>query len=223
MILALDTSGSNCGVALWGGKSLQYREIRDHLRHNEVLLTLIEEIFLETDRTSEALTGIAVSSGPGSFTGLRVGISTAKAMCWCWGKPLFMIPTLLGLAAATPEGISRVLALMPARAREVYTGIFHKQGGEWIQIGETQVCRLDVLPNLITGDVHLCGEGYIRHQQELDAMFQHRIIPLPEDAERLPLAVITARLAAERLRSGHSDDLYSSEPEYCYPFPRKSA
>jgi tRNA threonylcarbamoyladenosine biosynthesis protein TsaB len=222
MILALDTSGSNCGVALWGGSSLRFREIRDQLRHNEVLLTLIEEIFLEADCNAEKITGIAVTSGPGSFTGLRVGVATAKALSWCWGKPLFMIPTLSGLAAATPDGIPRVLALMPARAREVYAGAFQRHEGGWIQICKTQVCSLDSLPHLISGEVHLCGEGYMRHQRELDAIFRKRILPLPENKERIPLAVITAQLAAERLQRGESDDLYASEPEYCYPFPRKT-
>lgn len=223
MILAFDTSSSACSVALWSEGLLLHREVQDQLRHNEVLLPLIEEIFLETDCTSEKLTGIAVSSGPGSFTGLRVGVSTAKALSWCWGKPLFMIPTLVGLAAATPDGVAQVLALMPARAREVYAGVFLKHKLEWIQIGKTQVCKLDSLPDLTSGDVHLCGEGYIRHRLELDALFRNRILALPANSERIPLAVITAQLAAERLQKGHPDDLFRSEPEYCYPFPRKSA
>ena len=83
MILTLDTSGSRCGVALWAGGLLANTETLDNLRHNEVLFDRLHDLMSRHNVGLPDLTAVAVSSGPGSFTGLRVGMAAAK------GRPEF--------------------------------------------------------------------------------------------------------------------------------------
>jgi tRNA threonylcarbamoyladenosine biosynthesis protein TsaB len=220
MILTLDTSGSRCGVALWADGLLGYTETLDNLRHNEVLFDRLGDLMDRHHAALSDLTAVAVSSGPGSFTGLRVGMAAAKGLCWSLKLPLIAVPTLEGWAASVPPRLERVVPLMPARAREIYWCRFEHDGVSWNQIGDYSVSEVGTLQTLVDGVVYLCGEGYDRHKAELDESFADRRLTLTESEFLEPLVVSTARLAAERFAVGRFDDLMKTEPEYFYPFPR---
>ncbi|HEX7343911.1 MAG TPA: tRNA (adenosine(37)-N6)-threonylcarbamoyltransferase complex dimerization subunit type 1 TsaB, partial [bacterium] len=91
MILALDTSGSRCGVALWSSDLIGHRESDSALRHNELLLHQIQALLAVYEVGRADLRAVAVSSGPGSFTGLRVGLAVAKGLCWSLRLPLICV------------------------------------------------------------------------------------------------------------------------------------
>ncbi len=220
MILAIDTSSRQCGVALWKRDLIACSEIEANLRHNEVLLTLIADLLKAQNLQPQDLAAVAVSSGPGSFTGLRVGMAAAKALCWAWKKPLLTVPTLEGLAASVPGQISRILPLISARARELYWSLFERKGAELQQLGDCSVSEISSLGQKVTGEVFLCGDGYGRHSLELEAQFSGRQIALPEGESLPPLAATIARLAAAKLHRAEFADLYSAEPGYYYAFPR---
>jgi tRNA threonylcarbamoyladenosine biosynthesis protein TsaB len=221
VILAIDTSGIQCAAALWKKQLVSSRVVEEGLRHNELLLKLIDEVLREHAVEAASLQALAVSSGPGSFTGLRVGMATAKGLCRAWNVPIVAIPTLEGLAAAVPKKIKRVLSLMPARASEVYWQLFERNGADRYTVGDAQLADILELGSLIKGDVFLTGEGYQRHQEELDTVFQGRLIKLQDMLRTEPLVVSTARLAYERFKHEDFDDLIDLEPRYCYPFPRR--
>ena len=221
MILSIDTSGSSCGVALWQDGLIGFRESKKALRHNEMLLDQIHELFGDCEIEHSKLTGVAVSAGPGSFTGLRVGMATAKGLCWSWKKPFITIPTLEGLAEAVHPSAKRILALMPARATEVYWAAFEHDTVQWKRQTDDQVSDIFQLSELIQDDVFLFGEGYTKHKAEIDRIFAGRIITLKDGEETEALAISTARLAAKRYNQKRFDDLMETEPLYCYAFPRK--
>ncbi|RJP73645.1 MAG: tRNA (adenosine(37)-N6)-threonylcarbamoyltransferase complex dimerization subunit type 1 TsaB [Candidatus Zixiibacteriota bacterium] len=224
MILALDTSGPRCGVALWNettaGELTAFLESDADLRHNEMLLDQIRTLQSWNREAFASLTAVAVSSGPGSFTGLRVGMSVAKGLCWVWKLPLVTVPTLAGLAESAPPRVQRALPLMPARAREVYWRLFEYGLEGWTASADHTVSEVDRIPEAVQGPVFLCGEGYARHRAELDRRFSGRRIELEPGETQEPLVVATARLAAQRLLGGRIADLKNAEPEYYYPFPR---
>src|SRR5678815_4486507 len=122
-ILALDTSTLTAGVAAWEeGRVLAERRSRV-TTHSDALLAMIDEVLREAGWTPQTADGVACTAGPGSFTGLRIGLATAKGLCFAAGKPLLCIPSLEALAARAPDG--RIAAVMDAHKQEVYACLLY--------------------------------------------------------------------------------------------------
>jgi len=136
MILQIETATASCSVALAkDGNVLGFKQVNGRNLHAEVITRFVEEIIIGAGFSYNNLDAIAVSCGPGSYTGLRIGISTAKGLCFALDKPLIAVETL----AAMAEGVAGLaeynsqtdLLLCPmidARRMEVYTAIFNING-----------------------------------------------------------------------------------------------
>lgn len=132
LILQIETSTTNCSVALaQNGKVLSHKNINQRNIHAEVITVFIGEVLSENDLKFAELDAVAVSSGPGSYTGLRIGVSTAKGLCFSLDKPLIAVETLLAMAAGYlsrfPNQTEQKFLLCPmidARRMEVYTALF---------------------------------------------------------------------------------------------------
>ncbi len=219
MILALETSGRKCGVALWDDELRGWSETEGDLRHNEILFLQVDALLEENGVSPADLRAVAVSSGPGSFTGLRVGMAAAKGLSWSLHLPFLAIPTMEAMVRTAPADKKRVLTLMPARADEVYWALFEIENGRWIRRTADDTIEIGDLPRVCSGNVFLCGEGFRQHRQRLLELFSGRLI---HPDESLPPTVIgVAQEAAGRFRRGHFDDLMKTEPNYCYAFPRR--
>ena len=130
MILSIETATEVCGTSLvHQGKCLSQRAVKEKYVHSEKLLTFINDILQEAQVEKASLTGIAVSVGPGSFTGLRIGMSTAKGLCYALGIPLFAVPTLDGIAATyfwNNLQAEQYCAMIIAKKDEVYYNLFKR-------------------------------------------------------------------------------------------------
>lgn len=136
MILSLDTSTSICSIALYDvlKRSLLYNaELTIDRAHSSALTLLIEDGWKVTHTDPSQLSAVAIASGPGSYTGLRIGASVAKGICYGTQKPLIAVPTLLCMAKrAVPfaqiksEG-TLLCPMIDARRMEVYTAVFNQQ------------------------------------------------------------------------------------------------
>lgn len=162
--LGMDTSGSVAAVALYDTEQdlfLSQQSLYTKKTHSQVILPLVERTLQDCGLTAADLDGIAVAVGPGSYTGLRIGVAAVKAMTFALQLPCFGISTLEALAyqAATANGLCS--AVMKARQNLVYAGLYQNQNGtlqnlvpdglyeqtEWQQILEQQQ-----VPVLMTGD-----------------------------------------------------------------------
>lgn len=132
LILQLETSTTSCSVALaQAGKVLSYKTINQRNIHAEVITVFIDEIFVNNHLKYNQLDTVSVSAGPGSYTGLRIGVSTAKGLCFSLDKPLISVETLLAMAAGYlarfQKPVEEKFLLCPmidARRMEVYTALF---------------------------------------------------------------------------------------------------
>ncbi len=126
-ILNIETATKNCSVALAKeGNTILCKEIADEgYSHAERLHVFIEEIIKEAGITFQDLSAIAVSQGPGSYTGLRIGVSAAKGLCFALNIPLIAVDTLqvLSSQANVPSGL--IIPMLDARRMEVYSAIFN--------------------------------------------------------------------------------------------------
>lgn len=130
LLLCLETATRNCSVALVReGKVIALREkAEEGYTHAEKLHVFIEEVLQEAGILVSELDAIAVSKGPGSYTGLRIGVSAAKGLCYALQIPLICLSTLQILAHATPVNEGYIIPLIDARRMEVYTAVFDAHG-----------------------------------------------------------------------------------------------
>lgn len=130
LILNIDTSTSVCSVALAkAGKVIALKESNEGLNHSVLLGTYIDEILKENQMDVHQLDAVAISMGPGSYTGLRIGVSMAKGLCFGAGKPLIAVPTLQALALSVSARLNEDALYCPmidARRMEVYTAFFDR-------------------------------------------------------------------------------------------------
>ena len=125
-ILNIETATKNCSVSLAkNGETILCKEIAEQgYSHAEKLHVFIEEILKETSVTVQDLKAIAVSKGPGSYTGLRIGVSTAKGLCYALGIPLISVDTLQVLAKKVSIKNGLIIPMIDARRMEVYSAVF---------------------------------------------------------------------------------------------------
>jgi len=126
-ILNIETATKNCSVALAKeGKTILCKEIAEEgYSHAERLHVFIEEIIKEVGITFQDLIAIAVSQGPGSYTGLRIGVSAAKGLCYALDIPLIAVDTLQVLASQATVSSGLIIPMLDARRMEVYSAIFN--------------------------------------------------------------------------------------------------
>ena len=138
MILSLETSSPLCSVALHStasGRLLGQSELRLEKSHSTHLTVLVEQLISNTGHTLRDLAAVAVSDGPGSYTGLRIGAAAAKGLCFALDIPLVAVGTLPALAhqvaARTPHANTYLYApMLDARRQEVYTALYRADGSE---------------------------------------------------------------------------------------------
>jgi len=126
-ILNIETATKNCSVSLaQHGETLICKEISDQgYSHAEKLHVFIDEIMKESGLAMTDLQAIAVSQGPGSYTGLRIGVSAAKGLCYALSIPLIAIDTLTTLASQVQKTDALIVPMIDARRMEVYSAVFH--------------------------------------------------------------------------------------------------
>lgn len=125
-ILCIETATTNCSIALSvDGKTVAFREENNQkYSHSEKLHVFIEEVLSEVQFDKSQLNAIAVSKGPGSYTGLRIGVSAAKGLCFALDIPLISIPTLQILAQQVTTRDCYIIPMIDARRMEVYAQVF---------------------------------------------------------------------------------------------------
>ena len=129
-ILHIETATKVCSVALSNcGEFIACKEsISDGFIHSEALTLYIEEVLAEGKVTLSDLCAISISSGPGSYTGLRIGLSTAKGLCFALKIPLISVDTLSALMELVPPRNQNIIPLLDARRMEVYAQVFSSTG-----------------------------------------------------------------------------------------------
>ncbi len=155
-LLALETCTNICSVALWDGERLYERRVDSPRSHSKKILPLCEEVLTEAGLTIPELDAIACARGPGSFTGLRIGVGVAKGLAFGQDLPIYGVSSLQVLAYQVLQQVeeSRVMALLDARMGELYCAEYQRVGGFAQPLSEeclTDAQRLDVDNWLVAG------------------------------------------------------------------------
>jgi tRNA threonylcarbamoyladenosine biosynthesis protein TsaB len=222
-ILHIDTATQFCSVALIENRNVvSVKAGHEKNAHSRVITVFIDEIFKENKIAATTLDAIAVSRGPGSYTGLRIGVSTAKGLCYALDKPLIAVSTLQAMAegmAGTADTIGGFPAnsifcpMIDARRMEVYCALFDKNNTQLREIKAEIIDENSFADVLKTNPVVFAGDGaekcreVLGHQE--NAFFMHGFEPS---------AAYMGNIAAEKFHNNHFEDVAYFEPFYLKDF-----
>ena len=229
-LLGVETSSSVFSVALCDGERiLSSLKIEGQGRPSDFLTDLIEKAVSSANLSLEKLDGFAISIGPGSFTGLRVGVTTVKTLAWALKKKILPVSSLEVIAQNFVDSADPVALFLDARKGKVYTALFSANGaGGMKRLSEDQtVLPAEALKNL-PPKVVLAGDGLKRYgellssfprKRESDPRFREDDVSswkLASEAQWIPSADSLCRIATGRWPSGVLDDPHRLVPQYLY-------
>jgi tRNA threonylcarbamoyladenosine biosynthesis protein TsaB len=216
LLLLIETSSPVCSVALSGnGHIMALREISANANHAAMLIPMIDELIKEVHLNIQLLDGIAISAGPGSYTGLRIGAATAKGLCYSSGKPLIAIDSLQALAWGMSFNAAHSHAIycptIDARRDEIYYGLFGSNA-VLIKPSNNSILSSAFLSDQRSGKpIIIGGSGALKCQPFLVG---HTI---EYDHVTTASARWMVMLAEEKLRNSDLSNYASFEPNYVKP------
>ena len=210
-LLAFETATEACSVALYlDGEIVERHEVAPRL-HAEYALPWAEALLADAGIKRSQLDAIALSRGPGAFTGVRLAIAIAQGIALALNKPVVAVSTLQTIAMQSPGG--RILAAIDARMGEVYVGAFERRGDELVGLSTEIVCapQAVTLPDDL-GGWNAVGTGFSALEGALAAHLGDQLSSI--DASALPHAGDLARLAAAAYARGEAVAPERIEPAY---------
>lgn len=185
MILGIDSSAITAGCAVCdNGKIIAEQFLNTAHTHSETLLPMVRDMLRGAGIALSDMESVAVTTGPGSFTGLRIGISTVKGLCSGVGIPCVSVSTLEAIAYNFIGIDGIICACMDARRKQVYNALFKSENGVITRLCEDRAISLEELFGEVLkldGKVYLAGDGAELVEREFSAMGEHKALlaPLP--------------------------------------------
>lgn len=214
LLLALETATPLASVALVRGEALLAERSLSHERPvSAELLPALAELLDAAGVTLAAVDAFAVSIGPGSFTGLRVGLASLKGLAFGSGRPAVAVSTLEALAAGAPPGETPLATLLDAQRGEVYGALWERGAAGLRLLVPEGLYRLEELAGQLPASVCLLGDGALLHA----AWLRERLGPGAigaGPAHAAPRAAEVAALGRRRLAEGEGVDAASLVPRY---------
>ncbi len=213
LVLAVDTSTRMASVALYDGVRVRTEMTWEAPRRHTVELTPMVVAMFERGRLDvSALTGLAVALGPGSFTGLRIGMALVKGLALARGLPVVGVPTLDVAVWGVPRRRATLYATLQAGRGRICAAPYRWRRDGWRRTGEVGLTTWEALVRGLPADALLCGEI---DAQGLELLQAHQVKVVPP-AQRLRRAGCLAEMAWNRLMDGESDDPATLQPLYLH-------
>lgn len=214
MLIAIDTSTANASLALVrDGEVVAELTWRSNLNHSVELLPSLDYLLRRAGQDIGSVKAIVVARGPGSYNGLRVGLSTAKGLAFGLGKLLVGVSTLEVMAYPWAETGLPICPVLSAGRGEIATACYRIADGQWTTLEDEHITTLGAVCAGTTGRTVFCGElgpGMIK--EIVERLGDLAVLPSP--AARLRRAAYLAELGEARLARGNSDPVAALEPHY---------
>ncbi len=213
-ILAFETSAKAASVALvQDGQLLAESYQNTGLTHSQTILSMAQDLLKSCGLAPADLDAVAVAAGPGSFTGVRIGVAAAKGLAWGLELPCRGVSTLKAMALSLGVADGYVLAAMDARRGQVYNALFRAEQGGLTQIREDRAISLEELERdleSLEGPIYLVGDGSKLCKERLTA----GNLVLPPEHRMHQRAAGVGLLAWQELLEGASADGAALTPNY---------
>ena len=216
LILAFETSAKAASVALTeNGKLLGESYQNTGLTHSQTLMVMAEDLLKQCGKTVDDITAVAVAEGPGSFTGVRIGVAAAKGFAWGREIPCYGVSTLEAMAVSLGIWEGHVCACMDARRNQVYNARFFAAKGNLTRFKEDRAISLEELKQELShvlGTIFLVGDGAELTYRTLAGEIPNLI--LPPEHHRHQRALGVALLAEKKAAAGEPGDGNALTPNY---------
>ncbi len=213
-ILNIETATKNCSVSIAkNGNTQAIQELNDgQYSHAEKLHPFIQKVINEAGITFNDLDAVAVSKGPGSYTGLRIGVSAAKGLCFAFDKPLISIETLHSLAHQVTIDKGVIVPMLDARRMEVYAAVYNANYEQVRDIKAEIINENSFQEYLLKGKVYFLGDG----AEKCKEVIVHENAVFVEG--KYPSAAQMAKLSYEKYKKNDIEDVAYFEPFYLKDF-----
>jgi tRNA threonylcarbamoyladenosine biosynthesis protein TsaB len=209
-VLAVETSTLSGGAALLDGERIVGEYVLDvRVTHSERLMAAIDQLLSDAAWSARDLEGLAAAIGPGSFTGLRVGLSTVKGLALALSIPVAAVPTLDAMAAMLPFAALPVCPVLDARKREVYASLYRWDGLGMRREWEYLAVAPDELSRRLDEPVIVVGDG----ADAISSPYARRVVP----PRRGPAPAVVGALGHARLAMGDTVPIAELAPIYLRP------
>ncbi len=216
LLLAFETSAKAASVALFEGNTLLGEQYQNTgLTHSQTLLVMAESLLSQCGKTPSQVEAVAVANGPGSFTGVRIGVAAAKGFAWGGELPIYGVSTLEAMALGLGARDGVICPVMDARRSQVYNALFYVNQGEVTRQTEDRAISLEDLKNElknISKPVFLVGDGSNLCYNTLSESVPNLVMP-PEH-RRHQRAVGVGLAARKRMGASDPGDGVSLSPNY---------
>ncbi len=213
MLLAIDTSTQLAGLALFDGAVVAELAWVAGRKHSSQLLPQVEQLLTLVGLDVSAVTAIAAAVGPGSFTGVRVGLAAAQGLAVALDRPAYGISTLDILAAGQESSVLPVRPLLDAGRNRFATALYEPVGGGFERMGEMVGIELSQLAELVGEPCLLCGDLDGSAREQIRAMLGERVrVASPALSVRRP--AVLAQLGWKRLQAGEPGEPALLQPLY---------
>ena len=213
MILGIDTSGKNLGFALSeNGKPVASQLSHPGLRHGEILQTALDEFLKKNGTGLVDLSGITIILGPGSFTGLRIGLAAAKGYCYSLGLPLAGISSLRAMAGLYPSKTAKLIVVADAGRKELYYAMFDCSQNAPVRLSSDSIGGLKEISQLADEGGYICGPGRLEEQITAEVGLCDYYI-----SDNFNLAEPAAAIGERKIAEGDCLELKTATPVYVRP------
>jgi len=214
IILNIETATKNCSVSLAkNGEVLAIKELNNgNYSHAEVLHPFIETIIKESNLSFKDIDAVAVSKGPGSYTGLRIGVSAAKGLCFAFDKPLISIDTLTSLSYSISIEDGVIVTMLDARRMEVYASVYNHYHNQIRDIKAEVIEKESFSDYLTNGKVFFLGDG----AQKCKTMINHENAIFIDN--KFPSSREMAKLSFYKYQKSDIENVAYFEPFYLKDF-----
>jgi tRNA threonylcarbamoyladenosine biosynthesis protein TsaB len=213
-VLGVDTSTMTAGIGIVEGDEILVElKFSIKITYSEILLSCIEQALRNIGLKMDDMDGFATSIGPGSFTGLRIGLSTLKGLCFATGKPLTSVPSLDALAYLSLYCQYPVVTMLDAKKNQVYAAIYETKDGELRRLTDYLVLDVEDLVKKISQKSLFVGPGAKLYQKKLiEFLGGNAYFSLGEQS--LPSGATVAFLGSKKLILSQFEDVSNLEPMY---------
>lgn len=213
-LLALDTATEVCGVALAVDGKVQVKLSLDHgYTHAKSIMDAVGALLSLAGLNVQSVDAFAATKGPGSFTGLRIGISTIKGLAMAVGKPLVGVSSLAVLAHQASSTHELVCPMLDARRKEVYWSLYRHENQSLVALEPEHVGPAESVPAHIHGPCLFIGSGARVYQEVLQKQLAHPAQWVPQVHDALDPGFL-AVLAWRKIQEGQMDDVKTFAPHY---------
>ncbi len=216
LILAFETSAKAASVALFqDGKLLGENYQNTGLTHSQTLMVMAEDMLKQCGFGAKDVTSVAVAAGPGSFTGVRIGVAAAKGLAWGLQVPCHGVSTLESMALGLGAFQGTVCPVMDARRSQVYNALFTAEGGKLTRMAEDRAIALaDLAEELKVAPqpIFLVGDGSELTYKTLKDTVSGLVLPMESRMHQRAVGVGLAALRA--IEAGETGDAEAMQPNY---------